>query len=262
MNYFDWPELSQSQLKELRRSPAHFRWALDNPRERTPQMALGSALHALVLQPELFADEYVVMPSFDRRTKDGKAAYAAWVAENEGVTPITDEDLTSLQAMKAALLSQPEAAALISGSHPEIELRFELSGVACKAKLDGYYARYGCVFDIKTTQDASPQEFSRSILRFGYHIQAAWYLEAARQNGLDADSFAFLCVESKAPHVGAVYELALDALRRGREEISALLDLYSTCVHTNTWPGYNFAGLLDLPRWAYKMPIGSQYNEE
>ena len=50
------------------------------PRKESAAMALGTAVHAALLEPEAFADEYAVIPEecSDRRTK----AYKEWAANN------------------------------------------------------------------------------------------------------------------------------------------------------------------------------------
>ena len=47
--------LSISRLKELKRSPKHYQWALTHPKESQP-LTLGSAAHCAVLEPERFSN--------------------------------------------------------------------------------------------------------------------------------------------------------------------------------------------------------------
>src|SRR5438552_94275 len=44
---------SASRLKDMRRSVAHCRWSMDNGKS-SPSMVVGSALHAMRLEPETF----------------------------------------------------------------------------------------------------------------------------------------------------------------------------------------------------------------
>src|SRR5690349_7675909 len=80
--YHDHPAVGSSHLKSIARSPAHY-WSewLDPsrpPRTDTPAKWLGKAVHAAILEPERFKSDYVVGPRFDRRTKAGKEAAAAF----------------------------------------------------------------------------------------------------------------------------------------------------------------------------------------
>ena len=49
--------VSNSMLSDMARSPAHFQAARRRQREETPAMAIGTAIHCAVLEPERFAAE-------------------------------------------------------------------------------------------------------------------------------------------------------------------------------------------------------------
>ena len=71
--------VSKSDLDLIHKSPALLEWKKNAPREESEVAITGTALHAAVLEPEAFAAEYIKRPSFDLRTKDGKAALVAGV---------------------------------------------------------------------------------------------------------------------------------------------------------------------------------------
>src|SRR5690606_26886762 len=74
--YHRWPAASQTVLKIMRdRSPAHARQYMLTPPEPTPAMVLGAAIHAAILQPDVFARQYVRAPELDRRTRAGREAW-------------------------------------------------------------------------------------------------------------------------------------------------------------------------------------------
>ena len=72
-DYHTTQALSKGGLVQFSRSPAHFRAMTYDPSGGdTPAQVIGSAFHARVLEPEVWLQEWVVMPSeIDRRTKDG-----------------------------------------------------------------------------------------------------------------------------------------------------------------------------------------------
>ena len=78
---------SRSQLFKLSKSPAHFKYALENPEVETPALAFGTAFHAYVLEKDKFDSEYIVAPKLDRRTKEGKALAAQ--IEASGKIPLS-----------------------------------------------------------------------------------------------------------------------------------------------------------------------------
>ena len=89
MIYRGDPALSRSDIFEMRKSPMHFRYALDHPREETTAMAFGTALHCYVLEPEKFAERYVICEKIDRRTTAGKAKLAE--IDASGLIPMDEE---------------------------------------------------------------------------------------------------------------------------------------------------------------------------
>ena len=69
--------ISKSSLDYFDKSPAHYLSSLSIKREETAAMAMGTAIHTAVLEPDTFSDRYVIAPeNIDRRTKDGKAQWA------------------------------------------------------------------------------------------------------------------------------------------------------------------------------------------
>ena len=86
--YHSKPGISKTKLwRIIEKSPQWFKYCADNPPEfNSPALMFGAALHKAVLEPDGFGDEYIVAPKFDRRTKDGKAAYAAFEMSLAGRT--------------------------------------------------------------------------------------------------------------------------------------------------------------------------------
>ena len=68
--------ISRSQLWKIRESPEKFKYAMEHPEEPTPALLFGQMVHKLVLEPDTFDEEFIVAPEVDKRTKEGKAAWA------------------------------------------------------------------------------------------------------------------------------------------------------------------------------------------
>lgn len=242
--------VSSSRLSDLDRSPAYCRWRIDHPdRDDTDATRIGDATHAAVLTPDLFRTAYLAAPECDRRTKAGKEAYAAAQAASAGKVLLPADDYDLCLRLRDAVERNHEARALLDAcTHFEQSVLWtdEVTGLACKARFDALSP--ACVVDLKTTRSAQAHGFIRSIISYGYHRQAAWYLRAARAVGLDARDFAFVVAEKAAPYQVAVYRLDVAALEYGAEECDDLLAMYAQCVRTKEWPGYPSATLA-LPRW-------------
>ncbi|WP_228368211.1 PD-(D/E)XK nuclease-like domain-containing protein, partial [Klebsiella pneumoniae] len=119
----------------------------------------------------------------------------------------------------------------------------------------------GIVGDVKTTDDASPEGFARSIATWGYDVQHPYYLDTlnlALQQQVDcsvkhptsARQFVFLVVEKKPPHAVAVYVLDAASVDLGRAKYRASLNTYAECKRTGVWPGYgDKVQTISLPQW-------------
>jgi hypothetical protein len=107
------------------------------------------------------------------------------------------------------------------------------------------------IVDLKTTTDASPGAFRRSIASLRYHLQDAWYTTAARIiHGLDADPpFVFVAQEKDPPYLVGIYQLDDEDRAVGRALMRQAVATFARCLATDEWPGYP-AQVLTLPRWA------------
>jgi hypothetical protein len=106
------------------------------------------------------------------------------------------------------------------------------------------------IVDLKTTTDASPDGFARSVAQYRYHVQQAHYLQSHI-----ADRFIFLAVEKTFPYCVATYELDADAVAVGEQLRQSNLQAIANCKDAQSWPGYtDQIQTLSLPRWAQNTP--------
>lgn len=251
--YFAVEAASNSGLKMVNKSPAHFMFAKNNPEDPTPDMILGSAAHKFILERNDALKVYASLPEgLDRRTKEGKATYEAFLKDNAGKTILTAEQMGLAESMAQALRNHPVASRLVRGGQRELATFWTdpETGVLCKCKPD-ILREDGFIVDVKTTQDASPEGFSRAVAKFRYHVQAAWYLWGVEQFA-QVDSFVFIAIEKKAPHAIGVYSLDLGSLEKGRELMRSDLAKYAECVKSGVWPSYpEQIKTLSIPAWAW-----------
>ena len=251
--YHASPAISKSGLDLIRKAPALYKWRRENPSEPTPAMRLGTLTHTAVLEPDLFPSTTIVMPEgIGRRTSAGKAAWAAFQIQSAGREIVTAEESAKLAAIRDAVYSHPAAAKALAGS-PVIEqsIFWNVGDVACRCRPDAVTER-GVIVDIKTTRDASPEGFAKSIAQYRYHVQAAFYSDGyAAAFREDPKGFAFIAVETEPPYLVAVYVASWQMILRGRADYEADLAKFRECRDTDTWPGYSSAPLtIDLPKWA------------
>lgn len=245
---------SASRLKALRRSPMHLRHMDEEP-IKGAALEFGEAFHTAILEPMRFANDYAFMPDgIDRRTKEGKATYQTMLDTFVGKKVMSYDDGLALTGMASAVQANSTAMELLQGrTETEISLVWSELDIKCKARIDAYNLEQRCIIDLKTTQDASPSEFARSVAAFGYHIQAAWYMRAMRRAKFDVETMVFIAVEKTAPYGVACYTLDSEAIAEGEREVARLLPILSNCIHTNNWHGYDeMIQTLRLPRWAIR----------
>lgn len=245
-DYHAHPAVSKSVLDKIARSPLHCRAYLDGERtEPTPAMLLGTAVHTAILEPERFDAEYAVFEG-DRRTTAGKQAYAELVSRGKSIISASDADVIS--SMSAAVRAHPVASALLRNGSAEQSVFWTdpMTGLECKCRPD-WWRTDNIVVDVKTTEDASPASFAKSVAGFRYHVQAAHY-----QAGTQAERFVFIAVEKKAPYAVAVYDLDAVSLELGEAIRRQDLAMFELCSRAGEWPGYSpDIEVLSLPPWAF-----------
>ena len=266
-DYHAHPAISKSHLDQVARSPLHY-WAryLDPNRvtiEPTPAMAIGSAVHTHVLELDQWDSRYAMAPeSIDRRTKMGKAEWEVFTTAATGRTVLSRADAELVMRMGNAVYGHPAAAMLLNmpGKAETTHMWTDAAtGLECKCRPDWLTDDGSLIIDLKTTEDASPKGFEKSIANWRYHVQAAWYLNGIEQaTGKRPDQFIFICVEKKAPFAVAVYAADAEMIQIGGEAAARDLDVLATCKAAGAWPGYSDQiETINLPGWMRPRPDGS-----
>lgn len=248
--YFAAERLNNSGIKKLLKSPLHYQTSLIEKTEDSKTLIVGSAIHCAVFEEQEFNNRYATMPDgVDRRTKEGKAIFADLEESGKIILSATDRE-TVFQTANS-VKSHPTAQKLIINGQPEMTLFSELEGIETKCRMDYYLP--GIIIDLKTTEDASPSGFARSVANYGYDIQAAWYLDNCKYADVNAHTFIFIVVEKTTPNAVALYELDEQSIETGRTKYKRAIEIYKSCTKNNQWPGYSEAiEMISLPAWAMK----------
>lgn len=240
--------VSKSWLDKIAKCPAYLKHYLDNGgSEPTPAMAFGSLLHTMILEPELLHSEYFhdgSLSCIDKRTKAGKEQYAAFLEACEGRKIVSISDWKKAEAMRDSVMSHRIASRLLTGGKAEQTVFFNDDGCKCKARAD--YLRENCIVDLKTTVDASPAGFAKSIANYRYNVQQAHYCK-----GFNLNRFVFVAVEKTPPYLVGVYVIDEVAENAGINLRKRDIEIYQDCLENNFWPGYsNTVEEINLPGWA------------
>lgn len=278
-DYHSGPGISKSGLDLIHRSPMHYaaaRAAMND--NSTPAQALGTALHALVLEPDTFARDYALPfePPADAlrtieeiKTALGAAsvpfkasakkpdlealvrehlpgavllsdARAAYDALHGGKLELSLEDWGRVHAMRDAIMADPAARALVTMPGRAEQSAYWIDPMTGELCRcrPDYWTDSGIMVDLKSTRDAGKEAFARSIHTYRYHVQDAFYRDGGEALGRPVRGFVFIAVESDAPHAVGVYQLDPESQELGRVEYRADLARYAEAKRTGQWPGY------------------------
>ena len=244
MSNYDTAEgIRRSDLWQINKSPAHFKYYIEHRPEPTKALLFGAAVHKYVLEPETFWNEYAIAPTADRRTKEGKTAFAEFQQRclELNLTGITLEDLEQCKAMAEALKDNALALKLLQGEHEKPFFWFDdLTGEKCKCKIDclTMYEGKPVIVDYKTTDSCEDGHFERSAKKYGYQFQAGMYCEGLFQNTFIEHGFIFVAQEKTPPYASRVYLCDPEWIRRGYDKFRELIGIYHECKINDTWPGY------------------------
>jgi exodeoxyribonuclease VIII len=242
--------ISCTGLKKIAVSPAHFKYG---EFKQTAAMAMGSATHSAILEPESFAKQYVKLPAGkDRRSAEYKVLCATHGTDNV----LVSADASQINAMQSAVRANPVANKWLYQEQGRNELSVYAkdpeTGILVRCRFDRLLDR-GFSPDLKTTTDASPRGFSNAIAKYGYAFQAAFYMDVYYwATGQRLEGFGFIACESKAPHNVMCYRLDDESIDIGRGQYRAALNTYANCLETGVYEGYDGASeeqVIGLPHW-------------
>ena len=259
--------ISHSKLELFRRRPiSYYRRFIARTvarPETTEAFRIGSAAHCAVLEPDQFWARYALRPDgIDRRTKDGKAAFAEFEAANAGKVIIGKDEAGDVEEMNAAVQHHPLSSQLLAAGKPELSWRVEpVGGMALQCRTD-WFNSAGCelsggrpyVADLKTVESLDSdafRNFERACFSFGYHRQAGFYLPLITEIiGSPVFDFYFIAVEKAEPYGCAVYRLSDAATARGHDETITDLLRLQNCIKSEQWPNLpNELREIGLPKW-------------
>jgi hypothetical protein len=190
------PRVNASLLKQILRNPYAAREGLEIA--QTPAMELGRAIHARLLTPSEL-----------------------------DISQQSRQTIEIIEGVANAIKKSP-AHKLIEGGEAELSVisTIEANGKEYQAKARLDYLKDGVIVDLKTSSDASPDGFTKAIANYDYALQAAFYLDICRAEGIQANQFVFLAVETKPPYMTGIYEIDPIWLEFGRDEYRRALRIF------------------------------------
>lgn len=243
-DYHADPALGSTSLKTLAtRTPAHYQYEKLNPKS-SAAFDLGTAAHSLILEQD---ETGIVVIDVD--AKRGKAwTDPANAAEADGKIALTSKEWAQVVAMRDAVMAHPQARYLFSNHQAEQSVFWDEGGLMLKCRPDAWQP--GKLWDLKTTVDASPNEFGKTAHNYGYHQSAAHYIDGVKALTGEELPFGFILVEKTAPYLVSVVELDWEAIDLGRALNGRAKRIYRECADSGNWPGYPTSEPISLPNYA------------
>ena len=258
VEYHRHPALSSTGARRLLRPscPALFDWERKHPRPPTKAMRLGRAAHRELLG---VGSEIVTSGEWDSfRKKDAQQ----WRddAEAAGLIPLLEgsPELEAISGMRSRLEGHPTYGRLFDAERGDAEVSAfwtdPRTGVQCRARFDflpqPVDGRRLIVADYKTTTDPEPGAFARDAAKYGYPMQADWYLRGVRALDLDDDpQFVFVAQSTTPPYLVSVTYLTADDLHLAHHRNRIALNTFRACTESDHWPGYDDVTALPMPTY-------------
>jgi hypothetical protein len=256
--------ISSSQIKVGLGSPYYYKYFVKDgkgKKEETKQLSFGTLCHSMILEPEKFDSEYVVMP--DKKLDMRKAADKQWKAdfekEHEGKTVVSEEDFQKATLCRDSVFSHKDAKRLlelpgISEASVRVELEHMLpSGEIVPVKVRVRPDRLSpdnCIIDLKTAKNVSRDAFERDAfgtwrdssgnLKWGhysyhYDLSAALYIRALEKLDQKTLPFHWIVVKNDQPWETAVYTCSRKRFKEGDAKLNHALTTIIMAERSGKW---------------------------
>jgi len=274
-NYRRMDGLNASVLKEGLISALHMNHAIgESWKLPTDAMRFGSAVHAMVLQPESKKELIATAPinpetkkPFGVKSLDFRAA--SFKASEDGAVLLTPNEYDQAVTVADAVLTHPESRNILRRcKRREQSVFWKRDGVTCKGKIDAISDDGAYLVELKTTKNIRRHAISRQIQELGYDVSMAWYLDGVEAaTGKRPEGFLMIFVEKVPPYAVAVYQVGARTLLYGKVRVEELWAMHRQCTESRLWPGPTDDGaedyqLIDAPKWALDQLSGGLEHKE
>lgn len=258
LSYAEYAKLSgvtQTELARFYESPANVPYFRANPIKATEAMQFGTICHSALWSP----DEYTVGVSHVRQpltypagksdsangvTKGDEVPWSptatfckAWTAEQ--TLPILRagqaEDVDNICENVTRMV--PEASIDNKGFSEVVIFGVdEITGLPIKSRLDRLTqdaSEQPLILDLKVTGQLSRFKYT---VEERYFLQAAHYTEMLKLTDVGHAPFAFVAVDTSAPHAVEFVQLSPEYMEYAVAMRRRLLDLWWLCETMNVWP--------------------------
>ncbi len=238
--------LSKSGLSLIKDDPLFYWDKYLNPnkeRDDKKHFMLGSAVNTLLLEPDLWEQNYFVRDPINLNSKKGRE-YSKEILKplkEKGVIIIEQDDFDLVKNMVEAVINHPHFFALTNNAKVEKSIYWidEETGLLCKSRPDIWNDNIDVLCDLKTSADGSYKSFLYDSQDYDYHMQAAMQIDAVKTiTGKEITEFYFLVSPKKRPFYPYLYHMDQESIEYGRSQYKAALRIAKKCIEHNSWGLY------------------------
>lgn len=218
----------------------------------TKAMDAGTVVHKLILGA---GRDLCAIDAPDYRTKAAQTARDE--ARARGDVPILADDLEEARRAADAIRARFADRGILFDGAAEVAIAWTEAGpdgpVECRCMVDHLREPQGVIYDLKTTRNASPDVFERSMVEHGYDIQYTAYcraLAALRPDLCGRIDMLFLCAELEPPYAVMIGRPSGDLEALGAKRWERAVRTWGRCLTEGRWPGYEGISPLHAPMWA------------
>lgn len=235
--YHSHNSISASGLKEIwKKSIYHF---INRKFRESSAMKLGTAVHQALLEPEDFDDIYHIIDKIDKRTKAGKEEYNKQIELAQNKIVLESDIYYIINQIKKSFKENRLAQKYCIGEK-ELSHYSKMDGIDVRVRPDCINRMSNFISDVKTCQDNSPEGFKKDIYKWGYHLQAAFYMDVC-----GIENFKFIAVTTSFPFTVEVHTLDEKHIEFGRMAYKSALDQWKKYLLTNQPTSYHWYQFAD-----------------
>lgn len=260
----DEPSLSSSiAVKLLHESAMHARHAHPKlnphaPKEYKTEYDFGSGVHALVLEGENSRFLVYDDPNSTGWRKNVEKEFRD-AAREAGKIPLLQNQYNKIARVSSSLKRQRP---FVDGK-PEVTMIWqEPNGVWCRIRIDWLLDSRERIEDLKTSQSANPNAFSRTIWSLHYDVQNGLYRRGLKALEGVESAFRWVVAEIEPPNGFCEFELDAAGIALADAKAEQAIQRWGHHLKTDDWPGYpDYTIWVEAPAWEmsrFEMEMGGE----
>ena len=241
--------ISSSYIRKFGQSQLH---AVNHKPASTPALKFGTAAHTLIVEgAEAFSEQIRVITGspYTKAYKEEAAGF-----EEVGYMAINEKDAEIIFKMKENMIYEGNAYLNAKGKVAEASIYWYEDDILCKCRPDMICPPLNepnsdnkiVIVDYKTTISCEPFAFNKSVKKYGYDMQAAWYRRGLLMAGYDVEDFIFIAQEKVHPYASKVFRITKEQIDFGWSMMESYLNDYKEYQKGKPLSIYNSPNVVDL----------------